>query len=42
MLKIYNDDSLDIFYKIINENYDKKIIIVSDPRLISTTNIILI
>ena len=31
MLKIYNNNSLDIFYKIINENHDKKIIIVSDP-----------
>src|SRR5574344_256436 len=31
MIKIYNQNSLDIFYKIINENHNKKIIIVSDP-----------
>src|SRR5574344_1390685 len=31
MIKLYNENSLDIFYKIINENYDKNIILVSDP-----------
>ena len=31
MIKLYNDNSLDIFYKVINENYDKNIIIVTDP-----------
>lgn len=31
MIKIYNENSLEIFYKIINENYDKNIILVSDP-----------
>lgn len=30
-MKIYNDNSLNCFYKIINENSDKKIILVSDP-----------
>lgn len=32
-MKIYNANSLDIFYKIINENHDKKIILVSDPPI---------
>lgn len=31
MIKLYNENSLEIFYKIINENYDKNIILVSDP-----------
>ena len=31
MNKLYNANSLDIFYKIINENHDKNIILVSDP-----------
>lgn len=30
-IKLYNANSLDIFYKVINENYDKKIIVVTDP-----------
>ena len=30
-MKLYNKNSLDIFYKIINEHYDKNIILVSDP-----------
>ena len=30
-MKIYNDNSLNCFYKIINENNDKNIILVSDP-----------
>lgn len=30
-MKIYNENSLDIFYKIVNENHNKNIIIVSDP-----------
>ena len=29
--ELYNNDSLDIFYKIINKYYDKNIIIVTDP-----------
>lgn len=31
MIKLYNKNSEDIFYKIINENHNKNIIIVSDP-----------
>ena len=31
MIKLYNKNSLDIFYKIINKYYDRKIILVSDP-----------
>ena len=30
-MKIYNANSLDVFYKIVNQNHDKNIIIVSDP-----------
>lgn len=30
-MKLYNKNSLDIFYKIINQNHEKNIIIVSDP-----------
>lgn len=30
-IKLYNDNSLDIFYKIINQNQNKNIILVSDP-----------
>ena len=30
-VKLYNENSLDVFYKIINENYNKNIIIVTDP-----------
>ena len=30
-MKLYNANSLDIFYKIINENHDKNIILVTDP-----------
>lgn len=30
-MELYNANSLDIFYKIVNQNYDKNIIIVSDP-----------
>lgn len=30
-IKIYNKNSLDVFYKIINKNHDKEIILVSDP-----------
>ena len=30
-MKLYNENSLDIFYKILNQNHDKNIIIVSDP-----------
>ena len=30
-MKLYNENSLDIFYKIINQNHDKNIILVSDP-----------
>lgn len=31
MIKLYNANSLDIFYKIVNKYHDKKIILVSDP-----------
>lgn len=31
MIKLYNKNSEDIFYKIINENHNKNIIVVSDP-----------
>lgn len=31
MIKIFNKDSQDVFYKIINQYYDKNIILVSDP-----------
>lgn len=31
MIKLYNENSEDIFYKIINENHNKNIIVVSDP-----------
>lgn len=31
MNKLYNANSLDIFYKIVNENHDKNIILVTDP-----------
>lgn len=31
MIKLHNKDSLNVFYKIINENHDKNIILVSDP-----------
>lgn len=31
IIELYNNNSLDIFYKIINKYYDKKIILVSDP-----------
>lgn len=31
MIKLYNENSLDIFYKIVNQNHDKNIILVSDP-----------
>ena len=31
MIKIYNNNSLDIFYKIINQYHNKNIILVSDP-----------
>jgi len=30
-MELYNANSLDIFYKIVNQNHDKNIIIVSDP-----------
>ena len=30
-MKLYNKNSLEIFYKIINENHDRNIILVSDP-----------
>ena len=29
-MELYNANSLDIFYKIVNENHDKNIILVSD------------
>jgi DNA modification methylase len=31
MIEIYNKNSLEIFYKIVNKYHDKKIIIVTDP-----------
>lgn len=31
MIKLYNENSLDIFYKIVNNYYNKNIIIVTDP-----------
>ena len=31
MIKLYNKNSLDIFYKIVNKYHDKNIILVSDP-----------
>lgn len=31
MIKLYNENSLDIFYKIVNKYHDKNIILVSDP-----------
>ena len=31
MIKLYNENSLDIFYKIVKQNHDKSIILVSDP-----------
>lgn len=31
MIELYNENSLDIFYKIINKYHDKNIILVSDP-----------
>lgn len=31
MIKLYNNNSFDVFYKIINSNYNKNIILVSDP-----------
>lgn len=31
MIKLYNENSLDIFYKIVNQNHNKNIIIVTDP-----------
>lgn len=31
MITLYNENSLDVFYKIINRKHDKNIIIVSDP-----------
>ena len=30
MIKLYNNNSFDVFYKIINSNYNKNIILVSD------------
>ena len=30
-ITLYNENSLDIFYKIINEHHDENIILVSDP-----------
>lgn len=30
-MKLYNEDSSEIFYKLLNQNHDKNIIIVSDP-----------
>ena len=31
MIKLYNENSLNIFYKIVNQHHDKNIIIVTDP-----------
>lgn len=31
MIQLYNENCLDIFYKIINKNHDKNIVIVTDP-----------
>lgn len=31
LIKLYNDDSLNIFYKLVNKYHDRNIIIVTDP-----------